>query len=154
MPVETWVANAAASLQALLERWVGCGQQQQQKQGQQTLQRGDHCLPLVPCRGAGDCPCPPSMPAWLPQPMPKGIVLLVLLFFLRHSLVGLDINYEEGLDGPAGDSFAPAMAALMARLMAWRPQLLVSVAPFDATWAQYKQLLQVRWVQPDNWLLM
>lgn len=61
----------------------------------------------------------------------------------RYNLVGLDINYEEGLDGPAGDSFAPAMAGLIERLKAWRPRLLVTIAPFDAVWGRYKQLLQV-----------
>lgn len=56
--------------------------------------------------------------------------------------MGLDLNYEEGLEGPAGDSFAPAMADLIGRLKAWRPQLLVTIAPFDAVWGRYRQLLQ------------
>ncbi|KAI7842444.1 hypothetical protein COHA_004083 [Chlorella ohadii] len=80
VPLDQWVANAAASLQALME---------------------------------------------------------------RYNLIGLDINYEEGLDGPAGDSFAPAMAGLIGRLKAWRPQLLVTIAPFDAVWGRYKKLLQL-----------
>lgn len=35
------------------------------------------------------------------------------------------------------------MADLIARLKAWRPQLLVTIAPFDAVWGRYRQLLQV-----------
>lgn len=70
----------------------------------------------------------------------------------RYNLVGLDINYEEGLDGPAGDSFAPAMAGVIERLKAWRPQLLITIAPFDAVWGHYKQLLQVSdWGRRPRW---
>lgn len=62
----------------------------------------------------------------------------------RYGLCGLDINFEEGLDTPAGAAFPEAMAGLTARLKAWRPTLLVTVAPFDEVWPQYRRLLQVR----------
>lgn len=51
---------------------------------------------------------------------------------------------QEGLTGSpeAGSSFAEAMAALVGRLKAWRPQgLAVSVAPYSGCWAPYRALL-------------
>lgn len=86
--------------------------------------------------------------AWAPAvPLPQWVdnaeaSLRALLE--RYNLVGLDINYEEGLtDSPeAGASFAEAMAALVGRLKAWRPQgLLISVAPYSECWAPYRALL-------------
>ncbi|PSC68226.1 chitinase 2-like [Micractinium conductrix] len=68
----------------------------------------------------------------------------------RYSLVGLDVNYEEGLD--AG-GFPEALAALVAQLKAWRPSLLVTVVPFDCVWPHYRQLLQLAGSNIDyvNW---
>ncbi|KAL4425041.1 hypothetical protein ABPG77_001819 [Micractinium sp. CCAP 211/92] len=68
----------------------------------------------------------------------------------RYGLVGLDINYEEGLD--AG-GFAPAMAALVAQLKAWRPTLLVTISPFDDVWHHYRELLRLAGPSIDyiNW---
>lgn len=61
-----------------------------------------------------------------------------------YKLVGLDINYEDGLeDAAAAASWAQGMAALVAALKAWRPSLLVTVAPFGLVWPAYRQLLQV-----------
>lgn len=58
--------------------------------------------------------------------------------------MGLDINYEEGLEGPAAAaSFAQAMAALISALKAWRTSLLITIAPYYEVWQPYRQLLQV-----------
>lgn len=48
---------------------------------------------------------------------------------------------QEGLE--AG-GFAPAMAALIAQLKAWRPSLLVTISPYDDVWRHYRELLRVR----------
>ncbi|KAL4422304.1 hypothetical protein ABPG75_008501 [Micractinium tetrahymenae] len=68
----------------------------------------------------------------------------------RFSLVGLDINYEEGLEA---DGFPEAMAALIAQLRAWRPSLLITVSPFDGIWHHYRQLLRLAGPSIDyiNW---
>lgn len=57
--------------------------------------------------------------------------------------MGLDLNYEEGLeDASAAAAWAQGMASLAAALKAWRPSLLITVAPFGLVWPAYRQLLQ------------
>lgn len=107
------------------------------------LQRG-----MLSLAGAGFAwgPAPGVSPdAWVGAAVDSLAALLD-----RYGLVGLDINYEEGLE--AG-GFAPAMAALIAQLKAWRPSLLVTISPYDDVWRHYRELLRLAGPSIDyiNW---
>ena len=47
----------------------------------------------------------------------------------KYALVGIDVDYEEGLENGA-PTFAPAVGELLRQLKEWRGDLVTTIAPF------------------------